>query len=208
MTREEFEPKYAAEYVEFKPSGEHSVDTLYRQGFRNSFQIHWLAMVLERWDHRDGRYKLVVYQGGGLYMCEDVHDPQWKGLIDLIYGEDEPPIVFVSEDWFQLEVTDPAHAQTGAISVKQLSPEEIPATFGEWKEFLRQYDRMIVDHGRCTIVLRNGRSGQAVFSNTLRENGDDSVTMLARIRPGSSIRKPNSVLIREFCRPLSRSSRF
>ena len=208
MPHEEFELKFAAEYVEVKLSGEHSVDSLYRQGFRHSFQIHWLTMLLERWDHPDGRYKLVTYQGGGLYVCEDFHDPQWKEIVDLIYGDSEPPILFVSENWFQLEITDPAHAHTGAVLVKQLSSEEIPSTFAEWNEFLRKYEQLAAGYGLRTFSLRNGRSGETVFSNTLRENGDGSVTMLARIKPRTSLRNPRFVLIRDSCRKLYRSSRF
>jgi hypothetical protein len=179
---EEFEIKIPTRHVEFKLSHAESVDSLYREGFRDPFQIHWLTCLLERWDHPDGRYKLVAYKGGGIYICEDVNDPQWKEIIDLVYSEDQPPIPLVSEDWLELEIiSDDAH--TGVAHVRYFSFDQIPTTLGERRKFLRRYHGMVGQFGECTISLKNGRSGEIVFSDTIRKNRDGSVGKVTRKRP-------------------------
>jgi hypothetical protein len=184
MPYETFEIKFATRHVEFKLSREGSIDSLCREGFRETFQTRWLTCLLERWDHPDGRYKLVAYKGGGLYMCEDVNDPQWKEIIDLISGEDEPPIPLVSEDWFELEIiSDHARADVGGTCVRQMSSDQIPTTFAEWEKFVRSY---VVEHEKATFSLRNGRSGETVYSDTLRKKRDGSVSMVPRKRPERS----------------------
>ena len=173
---EEFQIKWPHKYVEFRLSHEKSIDSLYREGFREPFQAHWLTCLLERWDHLDGRYKLVLYKGGGLYMCADVSDPQWKEIIDLVYSENEPPIPLVSENWFELEIIHPrGQAPLGGISIRQLTSDEIPTTHAEWEEFVRGYE---VKQGRTTFCLRNGRTGGTVFSNKILKNRVGSVRIV------------------------------
>jgi hypothetical protein len=187
MPYEEFEIKFATKHVEFRLSSEESIDSLCREGFRKPFQRRWLTCLLERWDHPDGRYKLVAYKGGGLYMCVDVNDPQWKEIVDLIWGEDEPPIPLVSENWFELEIIfNQARAEVGGTGVRRLASDNIPTTFAEWQEFLRKYEESVVQRGKCTFSLRNGRSGETIFSNTLRKKRDGSVSMVAQKRPKRS----------------------
>jgi hypothetical protein len=181
MPQHTFEIKFATRHVEFKLSREESIDSLCREGFRETYETRWLTCLLERWDHPDGRYKLVAYKGGGLYMCDDVNDPQWKEIIDLISGEDEPPIPLVSEDWFELEiVSDHALADVGGIDVRRMSHDQIPTTLAEWEKFVRRY---VVEQEETTFTLRNGRSGERLFSDTLRKNRDGSVSMVPRKRP-------------------------
>jgi hypothetical protein len=181
MPHEEFEIRFSTRQVEFKLSQDKSIDSLCREGFRETYQINWLTCRLERWDHPDGRYKLVLYKGGGLYMCEDVNDPQWKEIIDLISGEDEPPIPLVSEDWFELEmVSDQACADVGGTGVRRMSSDQIPTTLAEWEKLMRRY---VVVQEETTFTLRNGRSGETLFSDTLRKNRDGSVSMVPRKGP-------------------------
>ncbi len=162
MPQHTFEIKFATRHVEFKLSREESLDSLCREGFRETYETRWLTCLLERWDHPDGRYKLVAYKGGGLYMCEDVNDPQWKEIIDLISCEDKPPIPLVSEDWFELEmVSDHAlpmwvepvsdecpltrslqllligRSSCGGMSLKAEKPRSLYGTVGRVKQFSR-----------------------------------------------------------------------
>jgi hypothetical protein len=183
MPYQEFKIKFATEHREFNLSREESIDSLFREGFRVPFQTQGLTCFLERWDHPDGRYKLVAYKGGGLYMCENVNDPQWKDIIDLVYSQSEAPIALVSENWFELEISDQKSADYGYTRVRQLSSDEIPTTYAEWQKLVRRYD---VEGEKTTFCLRNGRSGETVFSDTLRKNRDGSVCMVARKRPKSS----------------------
>jgi hypothetical protein len=177
-----FEIKFATRHVEFKLSRDESIDSLCREGFRETYETRWLTCLLERWDHPDGRYKLVAYKGGGLYMCDDVNDPQWKEIIGLVCGEDEPPIPLFSEDWFELEIiTD--HADAFGICVRQMSSDQIPATSAEWEKFVRRY---VVESGEATFSLRNGRTGETVFSDTLRKNKDGSVKVVPQKKRKSS----------------------
>ena len=177
MPDEVFVIKQASKHVEIKLSHEESIDSLYREGFRDSLQTRWHTCLLERWDHPDGRYKLVVYKGGGLYMCEDVNDPQWKEIIGLIYGEDEPPIPLVSENWFEFEIIDHESTDGWGTSVRRLSAYGIPTTSAEWEKFVGRYH---LQEGKTTFSLRNGRTGETVFSDTLRKERDGSVKILSR----------------------------
>jgi hypothetical protein len=184
MLNHYFEIRFATEHVEVKLSHEESIDSLYREGFRDSFQTRRRTCLLERSDHPDGHYKLVAYKGGGLYMSEDVNDPQWKEFIDLIYGEDEPPIPLVSENWLELEmISDQLQADFGGIGVRRLSADEIPATSAEWRNFVRGYH---VDQGETMFSLRNGRTGETVFSDALRKGQDGSVKMVSQKQRKSS----------------------
>ena len=175
----EFEAKFPRKHVEVRLSHEESVDSLCRQGFRDPFQARQGMCVLERWDHPDGRYKLVAYKGGGLYMSDDVRDPQWKEIIDLIYGEDDPPSPFTSEDWFQLRIE---HDRTQALGtlVRQLPSGEAPTTSAEWREYLRMWEGVAREIGECTFSLHNGRSDETLFSDTFRKKRDGSVSIVAR----------------------------
>jgi hypothetical protein len=184
MTKQSKIP-FVSQHVEVKLTHEESIDSLCRKGFRSPYQIWWQTWLLERWDHPDGRYKLVAYKGGGLYMSEDVNDPQWKEIIDLVYREDDPPSLFTSENWFQLKFE---HDPTGAFSgaVQHLSSSEIPKTDAEWNKFLRKYKAIVVEIGECEFSLQNGRSGESVFSDTLVKRRDGSVSMAARKKPKRS----------------------
>ncbi len=164
---------FAPKHVEVKLSHEESIDSLCRKGFRSPYQIWWQTWLLERWDHPDGRYKLVAYKGGGLYMCDDISDPQWKEIIRLVYGEDDLPSLFTSENWFQLMINyEPTQDLSGTL-VQQLSYGETPTTSAEWKEFLRKDKGIVVELGRCEFSLQNGRSGESVFSDTLVKERDN-----------------------------------
>jgi hypothetical protein len=182
MPYEEFEIKFATKHVEIRLSGEEPMDSLYREGFQDSFQTRRHTCLLERWDHPDGRYKLVAYKGGGLYMSEDVNDTQWKEIIDLICSESEPPIPLVSEDWFELEIISD-HADAFGTSVRQMSSDQIPTTFAEWEKFVRRY---VVGHEKTTFSLLNGRRGETVFSDTLRKDMDGSVKVVPQKKRESS----------------------
>jgi hypothetical protein len=177
---------FAPKNVEVKLSHEESIDSLCREGFRSPHQMWWHTWLLERWDHPDGHYKLVAYKGGGLYVSEDVRDPQWKEIIDMIYGEDERPGLFVSENWFQLMIYPGLAHDPRRTLVQQLSPDEIPSTAAEWKQFLRDYEGMAVQFGECAFALQNGRTGETLFSNALRKNPDGSVGMVGTKRPKRS----------------------
>jgi hypothetical protein len=170
----------APDHVEIKLSQEESVDSLCRKGFRSPYQIWWQTWLLERWDHPDGRYKLVAYKGGGLYMSDDVSDPQWKEIVDLIYGEDKRPSLFTSEDWFQLMIEHDSTEILPGPLVQQLSSGEIPTTSAEWRQFLRKFEGMALTLGECMFSLHNGRSDETLFSDTFRKNRDGSVSMVAR----------------------------
>ncbi len=168
------------DHVEVKLSHEESIDSLCREGFRSPYQIWWQTWLLERWDHPDGRYKLVAYKGGGLYISDDINDPQWKQIIDLVYGEDDPPSLFTSENWFQLRIEhEPTQGLSGTL-VQQLSSGETPTASAEWRQFLQTYEGMALTLGECTFFLDNGRSGETLFSDTFRKNSAGSVSMVAR----------------------------
>lgn len=178
-----FEFKFPDRDAEVRLSWEASIDGLYREGFRHSYRLNFISSRLERYDHQDGRYKLVAYKGGGLYMSEDVNDPHWKEIIDVIIDEGEPPIPLVSENWFELEIFE--HRKIDAFNqmVRRLSPDAIPTTCAEWQKFARAY---AVKDYNSTISLRNGRSGETIFSDTFRRNRDGSVRKIAQKKPKSS----------------------
>ncbi|MGB6068365.1 MAG: hypothetical protein WBG50_26445 [Desulfomonilaceae bacterium] len=179
----EFEVKFPARHVEFNFPWEESIDSLHREGFQYSFQIQFLTCLLERWDHPDGRYKLVAYKGGGIYVSEDVNDPQWKEIIGAIFDDRDPPVPLVLENWFEFEIIDHERTDGWGTSVRRLSSNEIPATSAEWEKLVRSYH---VDQGQTTFSLRNGRTGETVFSDTLRKGRDGSVKILSRKKRKSS----------------------
>ena len=183
MPHEEFVIKHAIKHVEVKLSWEESIDSLYRKGFRHSFDTLFITSFLERWDHPDGRYKLVVYKGGGLYVSEEVNDPQWKEIIGAIFDDRDPPVPLVSENWFEFEIIDHERTDGWGTSVRRLSSDEIPTTSAEWEKFVRRYH---VERGKTTCSLRNGRTGETVFSDTLRKGRDGSVKILSRKKRKSS----------------------
>jgi hypothetical protein len=177
MKEVEFEFKVPTRHVEVDFPWEESIDNLSREGFRHSFDTRFITWLLERWDHPDGRYKLVAYKGGGLYMSEDVDDPHWKEIIDVIFEDREPPIPLVSENWFEFEIIDHESTDGWGTSVRRLSSDEIPTTNGEWQKFVRRYE---VKLGKTTFTLRNGRTGETVFSDTLRKDQDGSVRRVSQ----------------------------
>jgi hypothetical protein len=179
----EFEVKFPTRHVEVNFPWEESIDSLHRDGFRYSFQMKFLSCFLERWDHPDGRYKLVAYKGGGLYMSEDVDDPHWKEIIDVIIDEGEPPVPLVSEDWFDFEIAEHGKKSVCNNMVRRLSSDEIPTTSAEWQKFARAY---ATNDCNCTISLLNGRSGETVFSDGFRRNRDGSVRKVAQKKPKTS----------------------
>jgi hypothetical protein len=179
----EFEIRFPTRHAEVNFPWEESIDSLHREGFRPSFQTKFLWCFLERWDHPDGRYKLVAYKGGGLYMSEDVDDPHWKKIIGVIFDDSEPPIPLVSENWFEFEIIDHERTDGWNTSVRRLSSDEVPTTSAEWQMFARAY---ATKNCNCTISLRNGRSGKTVFSDAFRRNRDGSVRKVAQKKPKTS----------------------
>jgi hypothetical protein len=180
-----FEIKFADRDAEVRLSWDASIDSLYRESFRHSFQIKFLTCLLERWDHPDGRYKLVAYKGGGLYMSEDVNDPHWKEIIAVIIDEGEPPIPLVSENWFEFEIfKQDKRDHSFNRSIRRLSSDEIPTTSADWQKYVRAY--AIKDYN-CTISLRNGRSGETLFSDTFRRNRDGSVRKVDQKKRKSAV---------------------
>jgi len=184
----EFEIKVTARYVKFNFPWEESMDSLHREGFRHSCGMRFLSCFLERWDHPDGRYKLVAYKGGGLYISENVGDPHWKEIIEVLFDEREPPIPFVSENWFELEIFEHRKDSNFNHMVRRLSPDgEIPTTSAQWQKFARPCARGWATKGfASTISLLNGRSGETIFSDTFRINRDGSVRKIAHKKPKSS----------------------
>jgi hypothetical protein len=178
-----FEIKFPSRHVEVNFSWEESMDSLHREGFRHSFRMQFGSCFLERWDHPDGRYRLVAYKGGGLYMSEDVNDPHWKEIIDVIIDDREPPIPLVSENWFELEIFEDRKDSEFSHMVRRLSPDGIPTTSAEWQKLALGWATK--EHNR-TISLRNGRSGETIFSDTFRRNRDGSVRKVAQKKPKSS----------------------
>jgi hypothetical protein len=168
----EFEVKFPTKHANVNFLWEESMDSLCRQGFRHSFQMQFLSCLLERWDHPDGRYRLVAYKGGGLHMSEDVNDPHWKEIIAAIIDEDEPPIPLVSEDWLDFEIAEHGKKSLFNTMVRRLSSDEIPTTSDKWEKFAQGWATKAYNR---TISLRNGRTGETVFSDTLRRNRDGSV---------------------------------
>jgi len=176
--------KFPSGQVEVNFPWEESMDSLCREGFHCSYQAEFLNCFLERWDHPDGRYRLVAYKGGGFYMSENVDDPHWQEIIDVIIDEREPPIPLVSENWFELEILDHRKDSKFNDMFRRLSPdEEVPTTSAEWQKFVRGLAKEDFD---STISLRNGRSGETLFSDTFRRNRDGSVRKVAQKKPKSS----------------------
>jgi hypothetical protein len=52
----------APEYCEANLSEAESIDGLYHQGFRSTYQTFSSPWLMERWDHPKGNYKLVAYK--------------------------------------------------------------------------------------------------------------------------------------------------
>jgi len=183
MKEVEFEFKFPDTDAEVRLSWDTSIDGLYREGFRHSYQLNFISSRLERYDHPNGGYRVVAYKGGGLYISEDVNDPHWKEIIAAIIGDREPPIPLVSEDWFDFEITEHGKKSLFKTMVRRLSSNEIPTTSAEWQKLARAY---AVKDYNCTMSLRNGRSGETLFSDTFRRNRDSSVRKVAQKKPKSS----------------------
>ncbi|MGO9570504.1 MAG: hypothetical protein ACLP5H_23480 [Desulfomonilaceae bacterium] len=145
-----------------------SIDRFAEEGFRVPFQEHRPPFPLERWDHPDGRYRLVNYKAGGIYTSEDVNDPQWKEMLGIAFRGEKPTIVFTSEAWFKLRVNNP----TGNIGdfFQLLSPEETPKERDDWYDFTDNYVPPVpvpVFKG-TRMILENGRAGKLMFIRTYR----------------------------------------
>jgi hypothetical protein len=144
------------------------IDRLAEQGFRVPFQEHRPPFLLERWDHPDGRYKMIIYKAGGIYTSEDVIDPRWKEMLGIALRGQAPSIVFTSEAWYRLRINNPT-GNVGEFS-QLLSPELTPKDRYEWRRFTNIYVPPVpvpVFKG-TRMILENGRAGKLMFIRTYR----------------------------------------
>lgn len=145
-----------------------ATESLYEQGFRFPFQQYQPPCLLERWDHPDGRYKLVAYNGDRISIMEAVNNQVWRKMLSIGFRGETPPIVFTSEDWFRLRVNNPT-GNIGDFS-QLLSPEQAPKARDDWYRFTDNYvpPMPVPVFKRTRMILENGRTGKLMFIRTYR----------------------------------------